>query len=457
MAEVDRLAPEPVDELIGRAASAVARVAMEMLGGTYGRRVVVVAGPGNNGNDGRVAAQLLTRRGIRCAVLDAAEVSGGVVPPCDLVIDAAYGTGFRGDYVFPDVGAAPVLAVDVPSGVFGLTGQVGGSPAAADVTVTFAAIKPGLLFGEGAGLAGTVLIADIGLDVSVASAHLVDDADVSNWVPPRRATAHKWQHAVSVVAGSPGMTGAAALVCGAALRAGSGYVRLSVPGATATSSGVPVEAVEILATTSPSEDVPTVDDAIRAALVGIDRCAAVVVGPGLGRSSQSRAVVRSIVESVAVPLVVDGDGLRLLGPNPASLLAHRRGPTILTPHDGEFAELSGEEPPADRIAAVRQLSSQTNCVVLLKGPTTVVANPDGEVLLVRSGDERLATAGTGDVLSGIIAAHLALGAEPLRAAAAAAHLHGCAAMLGPARGLIASDLVGLLPAAWDTLATLNPA
>ena len=164
MGAVDAAAPEPVEVLIRRAADAVARAAVEVLGGAAGRRVVIVAGPGNNGGDGRVAGELLARRGAKVEVHgvdDAPDVLG----PADLVIDAAFGTGFRGTYDFPDPDGAPVLAVDIPSGVSGSTGRASGTPAPAVRTVTFAALKPGLLLGDGPRLAGQVSVADIGLDV----------------------------------------------------------------------------------------------------------------------------------------------------------------------------------------------------------------------------------------------------------------------------------------------------
>jgi ADP-dependent NAD(P)H-hydrate dehydratase / NAD(P)H-hydrate epimerase len=229
MAAVDAAAPEPVEVLIERAGAAVARAALDLLDGVYGRRVVVVAGKGNNGNDGRAAAARLRRRGVRVAVLDAATPPARI-PPCDLVVDAAYGTGFRGTWEPPDPGDAPVLAVDIPSGVDGRTGQAEGLVLAAERTVTFAALKPGLLLGEGPELAGEVHLADIGLDVSGASTALVEDADVARWLPVRPRETHKWQAAVWVVAGSPGMTGAATLAARGAQRIGAGYVRLSTPG-----------------------------------------------------------------------------------------------------------------------------------------------------------------------------------------------------------------------------------
>lgn len=434
MGEIDRAAPEGFDVLVGRAASAVRRAAVDLLGGTYGRRVVVLAGPGNNGEDGRVAAAQLRARGVRVRVVDALEAPGRV-DGADLVIDAAFGTGFRGSYEFPGVDA-PVLSVDIPSGVSGLTGTADGSPPHAAATVCFAALKPGLLLADGPVHAGAVRVVDIGLDVTSARAALVEDADVVAWVPRRAADAHKWHHAAWVVAGSPGMSGAAHLAAAATMRAGAGYVRLSVPGD--PDPPAPLEAV----TTELSADwADTVaGDA--------DRFAAMLLGPGLGRSDDAAVQLRAVLSRIGAPVVLDGDALSLLGTDAADVLAARPGPTVLTPHDGEYERLTGSAPDPDRLEATRSLAAATGAVVLLKGPTTVVADPDGEVLLSRTGDQRLATAGTGDVLSGIVVAHLALGADPLRAAAAAAHLHGRAAELGPGDGLVASDLPWLVTRWW---------
>jgi NAD(P)H-hydrate epimerase len=184
----------------------------------------------------------------------------------------------------------------------------------------------------------------------------------------------------------------------------------------------------------------------------LDRAGALVVGPGLGRSAPTDAAVLHVVASAPVPVVVDGDGLTALGAATAGALAGRSAPAVLTPHDGEFARLAGGPPGADRVAAARRLAATTGAVVLLKGPTTVVAHPDDRVLLVTAGDARLATAGTGDVLSGVIGALLAQGVPAFEAAAAGAWLHGRAALAGPARGLVASDVVDGLPAALSSLA-----
>jgi ADP-dependent NAD(P)H-hydrate dehydratase / NAD(P)H-hydrate epimerase len=445
MAAVDAAAPEPVAILIGRAGTALAHQAVTMLGGTYGRRVVVVAGKGNNGNDGREAARRLERRGVRVQVISAHDAPP-TLPASDLVIDAAYGTGFRGEYVAPDPAGAPVLAVDIPSGVDGLTGAAAGRPARAVRTVTFAALKPGLLFHPGRTLAGSaVTVADIGLDVSGAQVGVVEAADVAAWIPPRPPDSHKWRAAVLMAAGSPGMTGAAHLAARAAYRAGAGMVRVATPGLDAD-PGLPTEAVGVV--------VPAAGwDAV--VLEQLDRVGALVLGPGLGRGAPAVAAVHHLVGSAPVPLVVDGDGLTALGAQAAEIIA-RRGPDasiVLTPHDGEFARLAGGPAGPDRIAAARGLAADAGAIVLLKGPTTVVAHPDGRVRLHAAVDARLATAGTGDVLSGVIGALLARGMDAFTAAAAGAWLHERAAQHGPAQGLIASDVAEGLPAALAALDT----
>lgn len=445
MGAIDRAAPEPVEVLIARAGGAVARAAVRLLGGTYGRRVVVLAGKGNNGNDGREAARRLRARGVRVTEIDVA-AAPVALPDADLVIDAAFGTGFRGEWEAPiRVTSTPVLAVDIPSGVDGLTGAVRGRVLAADATVTFAGLKPGLVFPPGIDRAGSIEVADIGLDVSSASAHLVGAAAVAEWLPPPSSTEHKWRHAVWVVAGSPGMAGAAALVSAAAARSGAGYVRLGTPGGHAT--GTTVEAV--------LGDLPA-EGWSDEVLGGLDRFAALVIGNGLGSAPATATEVRRVVAGAAAagtPTLVDADALTALGLEAASLV----GPScVLTPHDGEFARLAGAAPGADRPAAARELAARTGAVVLLKGRATAVAHPDGRVLVTTTGDARLATAGTGDVLAGIIGGLLARGLEPWRAAAAGAFLHGRAGALGWRRGLVAGDLPSAIPAALAEVDALRP-
>lgn len=449
MRAVDAAASEPASVLIDRAGRAIARAAVQMLGGTYGRTVHVIVGPGNNGADGRVAASMLAAKGVSVRIHDAFALPQ-VLPAADLVIDAAYGTGFRETWNPPDVGDTPVLAVDVPSGVNALTGEAIGRVLAATRTVSFAGLKPGLLLPPGSELAGELELADIGLGgiaAGHAHAHLVQSDDVAAWVPTRTATAHKWRAAVRVVAGSVGMTGAAQLAANAALRAGAGMVHLSAPGTLVVQA--PVEVVQ--------RPLP-VKGWAREVLDSLDRFQSLVVGPGLGRDDETTAQARLLAVDAPIPTVIDGDGLFAMAWNAdgaAALLNRRTAPTVLTPHDGEYALLTGTKPGHDRIVAARRLAADTGCVVLLKGSGTVVADPDGQVLMVTTGDERLATAGTGDVLSGIIGALLASGVPAFRAAAAGAWLHGQAAQSGAARGMVASDIAEHLPTVLSDLSAIG--
>jgi ADP-dependent NAD(P)H-hydrate dehydratase / NAD(P)H-hydrate epimerase len=397
MRAIDAAAPDPVDVLVDRAGAAVARVALRMLGGGYGRRVVVLAGPGNNGADGRVAAERLRERGAQVTVHDAL-ASPATITGADLVVDAAFGSGFRGDWRPPRIDGAPVLAVDVPTGLDSRTGEAGNRTWRADATVTFAARRPGHLLGRGPDLCGELTVADIGLDTTPPADEPADEqmfvaeaADVAEWLPDRSRQAHKWSSAVRVVAGSVGMTGAAHLVAAAAQRAGAGMVTLSSPGIEASA---PVEVVD--------RRVPPFDWA-EPVLEDLYRYHALVVGPGLGREEYTvPSIVRAVTEAL-VPVVVDGDGLFALAWNDEgtpSFLARAGGAHVLTPHDGEYGTLTGHRPGPDRVAALRRLVDLTGATMLLKGPTTLVGAPGEPTWFVTNGDQRLATAGTGDVLAG---------------------------------------------------------
>lgn len=465
MAGVDRSAPESLDVLVARAGAAVTTTAVAMLrtaprGMVYGARVVVVAGPGNNGADGRDVARRLVARGAAVTVVGANEVTGTTVAASDLIIDAAFGTGLSRPYRPPSPGDVMVLAVDIPSGVSGLTGEVVGGDdggfVKATATVTFAALKPGLVLGAGPEAVGALDVADIGLGAgveAVARAWMITDDDVTK-IPPRGHDAHKWQSAVHVVAGSPGMNGAPWLVSSAALHTGAGYVRLAIPGVAAGAAGLPPGELVNVGLPASGWDHAILDD-------GLERFSCLVVGPGLGATgkdpggeSGAATPVGRLLAAVPIPAVVDADGLNALGSlgAVAEVTAARGGergdrvacPLVLTPHAGEFARLVGDKPGPDRLASVRDAAAASGAIVLLKGPTTVVAHPDGRVLLSNAGSSRLATAGTGDVLSGVIGALVARGVEPFVAAALGAHIHGRAAELGRAEGLVASDLPPLV-------------
>ncbi len=435
-ADAETIAKVGQSTLVERAGGKVARASLRLLGGAYGRRVVVVAGKGNNGADGRVAARRLASAGARVEVVDAAPAPQSL-PQCDLVIDAAYGTGFRGEYEAPSVPpGAMVLAVDIPSGVYADTGDCSPGAVKADRTVTFAALKPGHLQGEGRLRSGVVEVVDIGVPTDRARAHLIEDEDLS-LLGPRPHEAHKWSAAVGIVAGSPGMVGAARLAARSALRAGAGMVRLGVRGVRVAE--LPQEDYVCLALSA--------EEGWEEGFLGeLGRLKALVVGPGLGRDGTLRGALGRLLQLAPCPVVLDGDALWALGSgdDASLLLRNAKTPVVLTPHAGEYARLAGASCPADRLGASRRLSERLGVYVLLKGPTTVVAGPDGKAAVVTSGSPRLATPGTGDVLSGAIAAFLARGLPPLQAAALAAHVHGRAAGDGLAEGLVASDLPDLI-------------
>lgn len=401
MRDADALAVKALgtDALIGAAGTAVALEAQSMLGSCYGSRVAVLVGPGLNGADGRVAAAWLRSRGAKVDVIETAqqprEVRGYA-----LMVDAAFGLGCSRPYDAPTLsGETLVLAVDLPSGVDADSGEVFGHPCPADVTLALGALKPAHVNGPAAALCGELRFAGLGI-VTRFDDGLVEDRDLDALVH-RDTDDHKWTHAIQVLAGSTMMPGAADLVVRGALAAGASMIRLTSRGDIAELIDLPAEVVRSVAT----------------ALERRSRC--VVAGPGLG--ADATAWLREHLTDVSVPVVLDADGLdRSLIPSRTS--DERRW--VLTPHEGEFVRLTGETLPEDRLEAVRSLARATGCVVLLKGPTTLIADRDGRVRVVQSGTPTLATAGSGDVLTGVIGATIARGHDPLEAAALAAHLHG---------------------------------
>jgi ADP-dependent NAD(P)H-hydrate dehydratase / NAD(P)H-hydrate epimerase len=401
MRDADALAVKAVgtDALVAAAGTAVALEARSMLGSCYGARVAVLVGPGLNGEDGRVAAAWLRSRGAKVDVIDVAaqpkELRG-----FSLVIDAAFGLGCARPYRAPRVvDDTLVLAVDLPSGVDADSGALLGSPMPADVTIALGALKPAHVTGPAAALCGQLRFAGLGI-VQHFDDGLIEDRDLESLVQ-RETSDHKWTHAIQVLAGSTLMPGAADLVVRGALAAGASMIRLSSRGDVAASIDLPAEVVR--------SDDPSIEQR--------SRC--VVAGPGLGVDSVDW--LRERLAGVKVPVVLDADGLdRSLIPSKTTS-AQR---WVLTPHEGEFVRLTGEALPDDRLGAVRDLARATKCVVLLKGPTTLISDRDGRVRVVRSGTPTLATAGSGDVLSGVIGATIARGHDPLEAAALGAHLHG---------------------------------
>ena len=460
MGEADRrtiAAGTPEAVLVERAGSAVGRHALRMLGGTYGRRVLVVRGKGNNGADGAVAARYLRTRGIGVDELALADGIDAIalaraLGRAHLAIDAMFGTGFRGELdgdaarVASALAAAevPTLAVDIPSGVDGKTGEARGEAVRAEETVCFAALKPGLLFEPGRSRAGRVHVAEIGVEPGSTALHVLERSDLA--LPRRGIEGHKWLAGALVVGGSTGLAGAPLMASHAAARSGAAMVVCAVPGAAAAAraSGTEVVTRALPATPDDALDAGAAD----AVMADVERFRAVAIGPGLGRDARTQTAVRRVVAQCPLPIVVDADGLNALADDPEPLRARRAAgfpPAILTPHAGEYARLAGKPVDADRVLAARELAARLDAIVLLKGPGTVIAAPDGRAVVNRVDRAALATAGTGDVLTGIIVGLLASGASPFDAAATGAYVHGCAAIVaGTGDDLVATDLIGAL-------------
>jgi ADP-dependent NAD(P)H-hydrate dehydratase / NAD(P)H-hydrate epimerase len=408
-----------VPTLMERAGRAVAEEVLRRY--PDARSVGAVCGGGANGGDGRIALELL-----RAAGREAQEGTEG-----DVLIDALFGTGFHGE-PRPDAAALidrlnasgrPVVAVDLPSGVNADSGEIASVAVRADVTVTMHGRKVGLEIAPGRFHAGEVVVADIGLEQRETEHRLVTEG-ILDLVPRKGERDNKYSAgAVLVVGGSPGMSGAVTLSASAVLRADAGYVTVCSD----------VEPLVLEAVKRPLDEV----------WEALPRHRALAVGPGLGRTPDRQALVRRLLEETELPVVVDADGLFGLEP------FARSAPTVLTPHSGELARLLGYDSAwvdAHRLAVALEAVEEFDCICLLKGADTIVAAPEG-ALVCHLEHPSLATAGTGDVLTGVIGAFLAKGVEARLAAAAAAVVCDLAAGLGPDRGLVASDVVSQLPRA----------
>lgn len=498
-AERALMARLPDGALMARAAGGLAGVCAGALPRVYGARVVLLVGSGDNGGDTLYAGALLAGRGavVRAVLAGSRHHGGGLaallraggrvidgdaepaIRAADLVVDGLLGIGGRGGLREPGAalagaasdGRGTVVAVDLPSGVDADTGRVEGAAVRADITVTFGTYKPGLLIDPGASLAGTVHLVDIDLAPLLGGADvLVPQAvDIGAVLPGYTAESDKYRRGVlGLVAGGPRYIGAAVLASGAAVAGGAGMVRM-------VSAAEPVEAVrrawpEVVGT--------VVEPGDGDAVLGAGRVQAWAIGPGIGTDDAARTVLAAVL-GADLPTVLDADALTLLSRH-RDLLAGRHAGTLLTPHAGELARLLGTIPPADahagsahggsahggfekdasagvrpadveanRLAYARRAAAEYDCTVLLKGSTTVVANPSGAAIVNPTGTPYLATAGTGDVLCGLAGALLSGGRSPRDAATAAAYLHGLAARLASANAPIAAhQLLHALPDAF---------
>jgi NAD(P)H-hydrate epimerase len=489
MRETDRWAIDekkiPSLELMERAGEGLARVTAEV---APAGRIAIVCGKGNNGGDGLVAARHLREAGRDVEVLllwppqwlteDAREMCKrltGDAPiayeaerldKAHVIVDALLGTGFTGAPRDPIKGVieavnahsrARVIAADTPSGVNGSTGEVQGEAIRATATATFHRAKPGLWIHPGKAHAGDVHLIDIGIPRSGApgdpATGLIGDGVLRGY-PRRSSDSSKFESGVVfVIGGSAGLTGAPSLTAAGAIRAGAGYVTLGAPRSLelAISTRAPVET---MITALPEDDGGLSAEALEPALKAMSRCHAAVLGPGLGQRQGTKNLVLNMVERIDVPLVLDADGLNALEGVFPEDLPGRRWPTVLTPHEGELGRLLGvpsKTVKASRLEHARKAAAEAKAYVVLKGDDTLVVAPNGRAAISRGNAPALATAGTGDVLSGVIAAMLARGLPPAQAACAGVWVHCRAGRLAGERvgidGAIASDVVASLPAA----------
>lgn len=481
------VAGTPADVLMDRAGRAVARAVLDIAGHRYGLHVAIVCGKGNNGGDGFVAAHALSRHGASANVFSVGDIeandgaasrhltrwkaTGGRIHPfrpdalehADVVVDALFGTGFHGEIRGEAATAieaingcdVPIVAIDIPSGVDGSTGRCHGPCVTADLTVAMGAEKIGTAVGEGASKAGTVIVADIGIPVTEAVASSVEPLDVARVLPRRSDDSHKRSSgSVVVLAGSDQMTGAAVLTARAAFRAGSGYVNLASTAAVRSAAAETIPEVVIKVATDHAVLGPDVLDEMREFL---DRADAVAIGPGLGTGDPQRELVARVLAEIELPVVADADALNVLAWD-TSVLDGRNAPLVLTPHPAELARLLDIETSAvqdDRLATATEAARKLGCVVVSKGHRSLIAGPDGEVFVDPAGGAELATAGTGDVLTGVCASYLAAGLDSVTAAWAATYVHGAAGALAAldrgSGGVVAWDVAENLGDAADRI------
>ena len=501
MREIDRSAIQdygiPGTVLMENAGVAVVRQLEQIMEVVADKKFCIFAGKGNNGGDGYVIARHLANQGAKVKVFllgERSEVSGDAKINLDILdkmqldvleitserdwdkirvaatfadclIDALLGTGFRGETsgdmarMIDSMNAAGklVVAVDIPSGVEADTGRVCGKAVRAAVTVTFGLPKPGLFLYPGAEYAGELIVADIGIPTAIVEEQQIKQnvlltGAVREILPQRRPDSHKGMNGrLAVVAGSRGLSGAAVMAAEAALRTGAGLITLAVPASSQMVAAVKLTEVmtKALAETATGSISGEAVSAIAELAANSDVLA---IGPGLGRHEATAAAVRSVIATVECPLVIDADALYALVGH-TGVLADCAALPVVTPHPGEMGLLLGlpaEEVNADRITIARQAAGEWGSIVVLKGAHTIVAFPDGEVYINTTGNAGMATGGTGDVLTGIIAGLIAQGMSSHDAAVAGVHIHGLAGDIAAQAGMVgmaATDLITAVPAA----------
>lgn len=482
----------PSTLLMERAAQGILEACLELLDAPKGKQAVVFCGPGNNGGDGVAVARLLMNQGLEVRAFlvgkrekmtpDSREMErllqdcGGKLEDfnpedpaqqqatleADLCVDAIFGIGLNSDIRgnaleairWMNESAAPTVAADIASGVETDTGRVLGCAVKAAKTVTFTLPKLGQLVGDGVLYTGELIVHSIGIPEDLVAglkyeATSIDEDLVRSWLPERPADGHKGTFGkCCLVCGSTGYTGAPILASRAAVRTGTGLVFLCVPESIYTVAAVKSD--EAMPSPLPAgEDGTLSAEALVPALEKLAGCDAALLGPGLGRSDGVREVVTQIMNTVQYPLVLDADGINAIAGHMDVLYQRRQCPTIVTPHDGEFARMGGDLSDGDRVSAARKFSMTFGCLLVLKGHRTIISLPDGEVFVNTTGNSGMAKGGSGDVLSGILVSLLAQGMHPVKAAVCAVWIHGragdlCARRLGQ-RGMTPSDMIRALP------------
>ncbi len=455
--------------------------------------VAVFAGVGNNGGDGVAVAAMLKKQGrtVRCFLVgerekmtpDCREMAlrlaeaGGEAEPFDpenleqtsyamdasVIVDALFGVGLNAPLREPGASAvklinlsgAKVISADVPSGVEADTGRVLGDAVRADVTVTFSMAKPGLFVGKGGVCAGRVVVHDIGIPADLmeqepVSTFLVDGELVKSWLPARPVDGHKGTFGkVLIVGGAGGYCGAPVLASRGALRTGAGLVTLAVPSAVYETVAVKCDDEAMVRPLPNKKDGTLSEDAIDPLMGLMAGRDAALIGPGMGRSGALETLTCCAAATAQFPLVVDADGINALAGHMDVLEARRGRPTVLTPHDGEFARMGGDLSSGDRLGAARAFARRHGVILVLKGHNTIVAVPNGQCFVNANGNSGMAKGGSGDVLGGMILALLGQKLNPVRAAVCAVYLHGRAGDLAAADkgeyGMLPSDLVGQIP------------
>ena len=479
----------PGVELMERAGTGLADVVGSLV--PHGR-VAVVCGKGNNGGDGLVTARVLRERGREVEVLllgDPADLRGDAAtnldrlpgePPVGFeaarlegaagIVDAILGTGFSGEAREPAAGAIEainaatngrgvcVVACDVPSGVDASTGEAAGAAVTAHATATFNAGKPGLWIEPGKTRAGEVRVIDIGIPAGGPAQPRVGliSKRVAAEIPRRGRESTKFAvGSVLVCGGSRGLTGAPCMASESAMRAGAGYVTACIPGSLSLVLGSKL--LEVMTISLPDTDGSLEPHGVEQVLERADRSDALALGPGLGRTPGAQEFARQLAAAAPVPLLLDADGLNAHA-GALGLLADRQPATVLTPHAGELARLLESDSAtigARRLESARRAAREAQAIVVLKGDDSIVAAPDGRAAVNPGASSALATAGTGDVLSGVIAAYLGKHMDPFAAACAGVLVHAragqlCAEEIG-SEGVIASDVIRALPRALASL------